>query len=170
MNCLLSIRSCRRTARWRGLDNENGAAIVEFALVLSLVCVPLIYGIVSAAQAVYASIEVSNAAHAGADYGMQSLTAAADNTDITTAAQNEAADFGSNLTVTPTTFWACSTAIGGTQYATQSAATTACTGGSNHALFFVQVVASVTVKSPVACCGLPPTYSLSSTSVMEVEE
>ncbi len=118
---------------------------------------------------IYDSIEVSNAAHTGAVYGMISATFASDTSAIQTATQNEATDFGTNLSVTPTVYWACSSAEGGTQYTTQSAATTACTG-SSHPLEFIQVVATAAATPPVHFPLLPSTFNLSSTSVMEVEE
>jgi hypothetical protein len=122
------------------------------------------------ATLIYGSIEVSNAAHAGAMYGMQNATLAGESSGITAAAQTEASDFGANLTVTPTTYYACSAALGGTQYSTQSAATAACTGSGNHSLEFVQVAVSAPVTSPFNCPPLPASFTLRSISVMEVEE
>jgi len=132
--------------------------------------VPVLLGTLEIATLAYDSIEVSNAAHAGAMYGMVSPTFAAATSTITAAAQAEAPDFGDKLNVTPTTYYACSSALGGTKYTTQTAAVTACTGTGNHALQFVQVVVSGTVTPPFHFPGLPATYTLSNTSVMEVEE
>jgi len=144
--------------------------MLEMALMLAIFGIPLLLGTVEAATWVYASIEVSNAAHAGAMYAMTSSTFANDTSGITTAAQQEASDFGANLTVTPTAYYACSAALGGTQYTTQAAATTACTGAGDHPLEFVQVVASAPVTPPIRIPGLPKTFTLNGTSVMEVEE
>jgi hypothetical protein len=72
--------------------------------------------------------------------------------------------------VAPTTFYACSQSIGGTQYTTQSAASSACTGGSNHSLEFVQVNTSASIPIPFRVPGLPTSLNLTATSVMEVEE
>jgi len=143
--------------------------MVETALVLCFLGGPLFIGTVEIASVIYSSIEVANAAHAGATYGMMSSSFASNTSGIQTAAQNEAADFGANLTATPTVFWACNTAEGGTQYSTQSAADTACTG-SSHPLEFIQVVATATATPAVHFSLLPSSFSLSSTSVMEVEE
>ena len=107
--------------------NEAGGALVELALILGIFGSPLLLGTVEVASLLYSSIEISNAAHAGVMYGMMSSTYAADTTGITTAAQQDAADFGSNLTATPSTYYVCSVALAGTQYTTQSAANTACT-------------------------------------------
>jgi Flp pilus assembly protein TadG len=152
------------------LRAESGGALVEIALVVSLVGVPMLFGTVDLAIFIYSGIEVSNAAHAGAVYGMTSATAASDTSGIQTAAQADSSDYGTNLAVTPTTFYACSSALSGTQYSTQSAATTACTGSGNHPLEFVQVVATVTLGVPIHFPGLPTSFVQSNTSIMEVEE
>ena len=55
-------------------------------------------------------IEITNAAHAGAMYAMTSSTFAEDTANIQAAAQAETNRFGSNLTVTPSIYYACSTA------------------------------------------------------------
>jgi Flp pilus assembly protein TadG len=143
--------------------------MIETALILAFLGAPLFIGTADIASVIYDSIEVSNAAHTGAVYGMISATFASDTSAIQTATQNEATDFGTNLSVTPTVYWACSSAEGGTQYTTQSAATTACTG-SSHPLEFIQVVATAAATPPVHFPLLPSTFNLSSTSVMEVEE
>jgi hypothetical protein len=101
---------------------------------------------------------------------MRSATYASNTSGITSAAQAETSDLSSTLSVTPTVFYACSSAIGGTQYTTVSAANTACTGTGNHALEFVQVVASTTITPAGRVTGLAKTFTLSSTSIMEVEE
>jgi Flp pilus assembly protein TadG len=147
--------------------------VVELALLSSLLGLPLLMGTGEMGFVVYDSIEISNAAHAGALYGMQSLTFAADTAGIRTAAQGEAADFGAAVTVTPTAYYACSSAVGGTKYTgtnAQSNATAACTGGSNHALEFIQVATSLSVTPGVHCPGLPRTFVVLGSSVMEVQQ
>jgi Flp pilus assembly protein TadG len=147
--------------------------MIEVALITSLLGVPLLLGTAEVGYVVYDSIEISNAANASSLYGMQSSTFASDTAGMKTAAQNEATDFGAALTVTPTSYYACSSAIGGTQYtgpSAQSNANAACTGGTNHALQFVQVNTSATVTPLVHCPGLPTSFALTGSSVMEVEE
>jgi hypothetical protein len=122
---------------------------------------------------VYDSIEISNAANVAAAYGAQSLTYAASTAGMTTAAQTEAADFGTALSVTPTTYYACSSALGGTEYTganAQSNATAACTGTGNHALEFVKVTTSAAVTPAIHCPGLPGSLTITGSSVMEVEQ
>lgn len=154
----------------RMLREESGDSLVEMALCISLVGLPLLVGTVELGSMMYGSIEVSNAAQAGAEYGMMSSTFAADSVGIVNAARGEATDFGTNLTVTPTVYFACSQAVGGTQYTTQTAANAACTGSLNHSLEFLQVSTSTTVTPPIRCPGLASTYTLVGVSVMEIEE
>jgi Flp pilus assembly protein TadG len=163
----------RFSARWmrsRFLREERGNALVEMALCISLLGMPLLVGTVELGGMIYTSIEVSNAAHSAAMYGMISSTFAANSSGITTAAQNEATDLGSSLAVTPNVYYACSNAIGGTQYSSQSTANTACNSGTNHTLEFVQVSTSVVVTPPIRCPGLPASYTLNGSSTMEVQE
>ena len=168
----LSGRNALRfVAKLKKLRSSRGNASIELALAFSFLITPLMLGSVEVAYMVYDSIEVSNAASAGAMYGMISSTLASNTAGIQAAAQAEASDFGSNLSVTPTVYYACSEALGGTQYSTQSAASAACpANASNHYLEFVQVASSVNVQPPVQIPGLPKTWTLQGQSVMEVQE
>ncbi len=155
---------------YRGLRAEGGSALIELGLILGFLGIPLFLGVGHFGVLLLDSIEITNAAHAGAEYAMRSSTFAEENPGIIAAAQNESSRIASNLTVTPTIFYACSNAIGGTQYATQTLANAACTGGSSHSLEFIQVVASATITPPVKAPGFANSVTISSTSVMEVEE
>ena len=152
------------------LRSESGNALVETALLMSFIGVPLLLGTVYTSILYQDDIIIANAAVVGAEYGMVSTTYASDTSNIIAAARGEAIGLGSTLSVTPTVYWACSTALGGTTYTTSAAATAACTGGTSHALEFLKVVASASVTPPVTFPGLSPSVTLSSTSVMEVEE
>jgi hypothetical protein len=157
--------------RLRNAAAQNrGSALIELAVVLALVGTPLLAGTIYTAELLFYDIEVSNAAHAGALYAIRGSTFASDSAGITSAAQAEASDLGSALSVTPVVFYACSSAIDGSQYTTQDAATAACTGGSNHALQFVQVSTSYAATPFASIAGMQRTVQLTSTSVMEVEE
>jgi len=156
--------------RFRLLREDRGDALVEMALCISLMGMPLLVGTVELGSLFHTSIEVSNAANAGAMYGMISSTFAANSSAIIAAAQAEASDLGTSLTVVPTVYYACSGSIGGTRYTTQSAASAACTSSSNHSLEFIRVVTSTSVSPPIRCPGLPSTFTLVGTSVMEVQE
>jgi hypothetical protein len=166
----LQDRSMIVWMRKRLTDNAGNAAL-ELAFAFGVFGTPLLLGTSELAVVIYDSIELSNCAHAGAMYGMMSSTFAGDTTGIQNAAQAEAADFGTNVTVTPTTYYACSSAVDGTQYSTQTAAEAACpANASNHYLQFVKVVSSMNINPPVKCPGLPKTFTVTGTSVMEVQE
>jgi Flp pilus assembly protein TadG len=174
----LSQSAFLRFHRWRsavlarcgGLGDDAGAALVELALMLSVLGVPMLLATVYFAVLLMDNVDVSNAAHAGAMYGMTSSTYAADNQGIAEAAQAESSRFGTKLTVTPSLYFACSNAVGGTQYSTPAAANAACTGGSSYVLEFVQVLASASVTPPGGFKGLPKTLTLSGVSIMQVAE
>ena len=158
-------------ATFRRLSNSSGNASVELALAFSFIITPLMLGTTEVAFLVYDSIEVSNAATAGAMYGMISSTLASNTSGIQAAAQAEASDFGTSLTASPTVYYACSAALGGTQYSTQAAAAAACpANASNHYLQFIQVNSTASVTPPVRIPGLPTTWTLRGQSVMEVQE
>lgn len=152
------------------LREESGSALIELAVVLSLLGIPLLLGVVYSGVLLSDYIEITNAAHAGAMYGMWSSTYAEDTPGITAAAQAEASDIGTNLAVSSKIFFACSNAVGGTQYTTPTAASAACNGGSSHSLEFVSVTASAPITPMATFPGMPKTLTLSSTSVMEVGE
>jgi Flp pilus assembly protein TadG len=164
-------RAASLVAKSRILREESGGSLVELALIMVFFYLPLLIGTGEVGLLVYDSIEISNAAQAGTDYGMGSATLAADNAGMTTAAQSEASEFGTLLTVTPLTYYVCAAAVTGTQYTgsnAQANATAGCTGTNNHALQFVQVTTSATVKPPIHLPGLPTSYLLQGFSAKEV--
>ena len=152
------------------LREDSGSALIELAVTLSLLGIPLLLGVVYSGVLLADYIEITNAAHAGALYGMWSNTYAEDAQGITTAAQAEASDIGTNLAVSSNIYYACSNAVGGTQYTTQTSANAACNGGSSHSLEFVKVTVSAPITPTATFPGMPKTLTLSSTSVMEVAE
>ncbi len=172
-----TLKSCVRTLHTactiagQHLRKEDGNAIVELALAFSFLLTPLMLATTEIAFMVYDSIEVTNSAHAGAMYGMISSTLAGDATGIQNAALGEAGDVASNMTVTSTTYYACSAAVDGTRYATQAAANTVCPANAgNHYLQFIQVTSTANITPPIRIIGLPSLWALQGKSVMEVQE
>lgn len=165
------LRILARCTRLR--DDDRGQALVELALVLSFLGVPLLLGTAQMGLLIHDSIEVADAANAGALYAMQNNADASLTSVITSTAQAEAPDV-SSLTVTPTPYYACTSAVGGTQYViptyTSTQAAAMCTGGGNHALEFIQVQTSATVTPLIHFPGLPSSYTLKGQAVMEVEQ
>lgn len=168
----------RILARCRALRDDSGQALVELAAVVAFLGLPLVLGTTQLAVVAYDTIEVNNAAIAGAIYGMYSTGHASSTTEITAAARGEASDFpGTTLTVTPNFYYACSNSIAGpypiTEYTGSNAAkdaAKACTGGSNHAVPFIQVQTSATVTPFVSLPGLPKSWPITSTAVQEVQQ
>lgn len=85
---------------------ESGQALMEVGLVLPVLVLMLI-GAVELARVAYVAIEVSNAAHAGAQYGAQSFVYATDATGIQNAATNDAANV-TLASTSPTLTYTCS--------------------------------------------------------------
>ncbi len=163
----------------RHLQDECGGAFIEVALIVSILGLPLILGSVHIGTVLYDSIEIENAAHAGALYGMQGDCCTLQTAQMIVAAQNEASDLGANLAVTPTSYYACSAAQAGPVWTSMSGiidatslatAKTNCTGANGHVLAFVKVVASAPVPLPFHCCGLPTSITVTRASVMESEQ
>jgi Flp pilus assembly protein TadG len=152
------------------LREETGSALIELAVVLSFLGIPLLLGVIYTGFLYSDYIQITNAAHTGALYAMRSSTYAEDSAGITAAAQADASDIGTNLIVTPSIYYVCSNSQDGTQYTLQADAAAACNGGSSHTLEFVQVIASAPITPPATFPGMPKSMTLSSISAMEVEE
>jgi len=150
----------------RALLDETGGAFAETILVTFFLVIPLILGTADMGTLMYDSIEVSNAAHAGALTAMDGTNTSA---NIQAAALADAPDLASSMIATNTQYYACSVAEGGTTYSTLASATTGCTGTGNHPVQFVKVTVSATLTLPYHCCTLPATLPLGATSVMEVQ-
>jgi Flp pilus assembly protein TadG len=73
--------------------SDRGQSLIELAL-LTPVLLILVVGIVEMGRYTSMSIEVGNAARAGAQYGAQNLAKAADQNGITCAAENESLGAG----------------------------------------------------------------------------
>jgi len=130
--------------------NEAGQALVEVAISLPILGV-LIIGAAEFAQVAYTSIEVSNAAKAGVEYGSQNGGTAGDTTGIALAASNDAANLTGLVT---TSAFTCICSDG-------SASTCANTDCSNsHIEEIVTVNTSLTYKPLVHWPGFPTSFPL----------
>jgi len=96
---------------------ESGNALVELALVFALLGIPMLLGTVEMGTAVYDSVEISNAANAGALYGCRTQPTRRAARESQRQRRPKRPEFGTNLTVTPTTFYVCTSAVGGTHTA-----------------------------------------------------
>ena len=143
------------------LFGSGGAAAVELALMLPFLVFMLIT-VVELGRLAYFSIEVSNAAHAGAQYGAQSEVTAASNAGMVQAALNDGYNV-TGLTATAGYFCECST---GTSVV--SCVLASCSG--SRLIEYVQVNTSATVKPLVQYPGIPASYNLSGSAIMRVAQ
>ncbi len=147
-----------RVSRAPGASSlQGGQSLVELALVLPLLLL-LLVGVLEIGRFAYYDILVSNAARAGAQYGSQSLTAAADSAGIQAAAWGDGL---TTLVVTSTQLCGCSAgSLGG------------CPTGNVCAnpLVYVQVTTTGTFSSLFNYPGLPPSMTLTSTVTMRVSQ
>jgi Flp pilus assembly protein TadG len=148
-------RQCSPRAAWRG---EEGNALIEVAVGVTI-CISLMLGAAQCGHLAYDAIEVTNAAHTGAEYGAQSRTYAADIPNITAAAVQDASNV-QGLTATATYFCSCSDGT------TSTCAPTDCS--ASRIITYVQVNTSATVDPQIYLPGLPRTYTLTGKAVMRV--
>jgi len=77
-------------------DGQSGAALIEYAAVMLLLCVTMI-AIADFGRAFYTAMALTNAVRAGAQYGAQSISKTTDTSGMTTAALNSgSADLGAS--------------------------------------------------------------------------
>jgi Flp pilus assembly protein TadG len=138
---------------------QSGQSLVELALVLPLLLL-LLVGVIEIGRYAYFDILVANAARAGAQYGAQSLTFAADIPGIKQAAWNDGLP---SLAVTPTQLCGCNSGPGGLA---GCPSTSICA----KPLVYVQVTVAGTFSSLFSYPGLPPSMTLTSTVTMRVSQ
>jgi Flp pilus assembly protein TadG len=143
------------------LPNESGHAFVELALMLPLFSI-IIIGAAEFARLTYALNEVSNAAHAGVQFGAQNHINAHNTNGMQQAATNDGQNVKA-LKATASNFCACSN---GTTITCANAAT-AC---SARIIQYVQVNTSVSMDPLFHLPGLPTTYTLHGQAIMRAEQ
>lgn len=143
------------------LRRARGQSLLELALIVPLLLTMLV-GIIEIGRFSYYSILVSNAARAGAQYGAQGLSTAADPNGIRTAARNDALGV-TGLTVVSTQLCGCSGAG-------LSGACPATCALPNRPLVYVQVTASGTFNSLFSYPGIPSALTVSTTEKMRVAQ
>jgi Flp pilus assembly protein TadG len=154
----------------RGLTAaESGQGTLELAL-----CLPLFALLVLASAEIgniaWASVQINNAARAGAAYASASRTNSASFTNIGLAAQNEAPSYITNPALQVTSSQACSCVNSGGSSASiicDSNAVSNCPSPS-----VIQVAVQVNVAVPVTpivhYTGLPASYTVSAQATMNV--
>jgi Flp pilus assembly protein TadG len=139
---------------------QGGQSLVEVAFVVPVLLL-LMVGIIEIGRFAYFSVLVSNAAHAGAEYGAQSLISSGDAAGIRQAARNDGQIAGITMTVNPVQLCGCSsTTLAGCPSG----------GGCAKPLVYIQVTASETVPAMFHFPGIPINLPLSSTVTMRVAQ
>jgi Flp pilus assembly protein TadG len=139
------------------LRGQSGSSLVELALLTSLLLL-MLAGAVDMGQAFYAAIEVSSAATAGAEYGMQNPT---DVSGMQKAALLDGADL-SGLAATAT--WGCECSDGTSASALCSSKPSCIT----NVVGYVQVTTSMTYVPMLGFPGVPSSLPLKGSARMRV--
>jgi Flp pilus assembly protein TadG len=122
---------------------EAGGSLVEFALISPLL-MAILFGMVDVGRWIFLDIEVTSAAHAGAQYGSLSLANAGNAAAIQTAAQNDAPDFNTNLIVHSSTSSCWCPSAPGTVVSCQTYPGNPCTSGTQIVLLQVNTQGTYT--------------------------
>lgn len=138
-------------------SSEEGSSIVEVALAVP-VLLALMVGVVDFGRAYYLAMEVAGAAHAGAEYGVQSPS---DATGIKAAAAADAPDVPNLTVATPVYGCECSD---GTSFSTSCVNKPTCT--ANNVVYSVKVTVSASYKTLFPWPGLPSTMPISNSATM----
>ena len=155
-------KSRKDPARWKWLQEEHGSSLIELALVMPIFFL-LIIGAAEFGTLSYDSIEVSNAAYAGALYGAQSRTTAMDTAHMEAAAINEGQNVP-GIAATAVTSCACSS---GTAITCANSASDCVSPGRIFEL--VQVNTTATVSPIFHLTSLPLAFTLHGQAILRVQ-
>jgi Flp pilus assembly protein TadG len=161
-------------------NDDSGAALIELALVTPLFLL-ITFGAFEMGRAAHYTIEVENAARAGASYGGENMGNATSASTVIQAAKNDAPDLP-GLTATPGAGCVCETLnlTNGTPAFNPSSGTvscsdatiTSCTGSSStiaqSVVSYVTVNTSATITPAFTVKGLPTSYTVHGYSAMRI--
>ena len=139
---------------------KPGQAATELALVAPVLAV-LLVGTADFARAFYFHQEVIAAARAGAQYGSQSTTTAADTSGISTAALAN----GTNVPGLTASSSVCTCGAP----PPQTACGTGYCNGANVQSSYITVTASAAFNTLVNYPGIPHTTTMSGTAIMQIQ-
>jgi Flp pilus assembly protein TadG len=145
--------------RWarRLRDSESGQALVEVSVAGTLLVV-IVLGVIEFGQLAYDSIEVSNAAKAGVQYGTQNGATASDTTGI----QNAAAAAATDVTgLTATSSYSCTCSDG----SSSTCQNTDCP--NSHLEEVLTVNTQATVTPMVRIPGLPSSFTVTGKAIQQ---
>jgi Flp pilus assembly protein TadG len=144
----------------RSYRGPKGHSMAEMAAILPVLAL-LLLAATDFGRLYYTGIEVANAARAGAQYGSQSLIAAADFTGMASAAKTDA----SNLSSLSASAKQCTC-----MSSTTVAACPATYCSANPQATFVEVDTSTTFSTLIKYPGVPSKMTLAGKAVMRVEQ
>jgi Flp pilus assembly protein TadG len=152
-------------------SRERGAALIEFALILPLLMLVLI-GIIEMGRVAYFSIEVANAAHAGAQYG--ALGYSNGNTNMRVVANKDGQNSISSFTTVAQYVCACWNPTTGVETpaspSVNGCGSTCATGG--HLVTYAQVSVTGTIRTlfNYRMLGLPDHWDVTRVATMRVTQ
>jgi Flp pilus assembly protein TadG len=153
-----SAKGSRRRNAAAKTRSETGQATFELAIIAP-VLFALLIGLIEVGRFAHFAIVVGNAAHAGVQYGGQSLVTALDYAGMQSAALNDAQNIA-GLTATATSYCKCAD---GSASTCQS---TVCS--TSHRMVYVQVTVSGTFESLFKYPGLPQSLSVTRQAIVPV--
>jgi|SRR5579884_159898 len=146
---------------------QAGIAFIELLIVVPVLMMLLI-GLIEIGRLAYFTIQVGNAAHAGAQYGALSFSNAADSTGMTNAAKRDGQNTIATLSVTQARS-VCACWNGTTETAFTTCPQPCTTGG--RAVTYAQVSVSGTINTLFrygGVFGLPNSWTVARTAVIRV--
>jgi Flp pilus assembly protein TadG len=147
---------------WRALaTSAAGDSLVEMAFVLPLLT-PLLLGVIDFGRAYYLSIEVSNAARAGAQYGVLNPT---DTSGMEQAATNDARDVPGG--VSPTAASGCECSDGSSGQSPCPATPPSC---AVNVVNYVQVSTTATYTPMIKWPGIPSSIAMKGYAMMRTPQ
>lgn len=146
-------------------DESSGMALVELVMVCPLL-IALLLGAAEYGRLCYVGMEVTNAAHAGVDYGTQNRVMAQDTTTIKNVSLSEESNIV-NMNV-PSPLDSTSVTVQQLCATTYSATPGACSTTNPNPVEYVQVNTQVTVDSLFHPYGYNGTYTLHGSAIMRV--
>jgi Flp pilus assembly protein TadG len=141
------------------LQDNRAQSLIELAFAFPIF-IMLLFGAAEYGRLCYVGIEVTNAAHAGAQYGSQNRGTASDSAGIISTSINEAANMA-NLSVTPQQICAATYS--------DTPTTANCTTGA-PAIVYLQVNTQATVASLFNSYGFGGSYTLHGQAIERVRQ
>ena len=140
------------------LGYRSGQSATELALIIPFI-VGLLLVVSDYSRVFFMSIEVNNAAQAGAMYGIQSVSNAQDSTGMQTAASNDGSDIA-GLTSVASNYCVCNK---------QTKFTCGKSPACGDQARYVEVDTSATFHTLISYPGLPTSIALSGKAIMRVQ-